>query len=322
MNGCFWQFSSTGRYWITANMIECVFYFAVPVFFMISGAMLIDFNKKYSLREYFTKRINKTLIPYIVWSFLGLAFQIWYLQSVLPSNVNITYILNGLLNGNLVNVYWFFIPLFCTYLTIPLFALIPTEKRKDIFTYIVVLGFIINVAVPFLNNVFNIGLSYSISLGVVSNLLFYTLVGYLLHNYEISKQKRYFLYLFAVIGLIMHFAGTYYASMAAGEISYLYKGYANLPAVLYSVGIFTFIKYDLNKIMGNLKVNNLVNFLRNYTFGIYLIHLYVLRIIVKVFSLNTKSIIYRISAPFLIFGVCVLIIHLLRKIPLMKKILP
>lgn len=60
---------------------------------MISGAMLIDFNKKYSLREYFTKRINKTLIPYIVWSFLGLAFQIWYLQSVLPSNVNITYIL-------------------------------------------------------------------------------------------------------------------------------------------------------------------------------------------------------------------------------------
>ena len=86
---------------------------------MISGAMLIDFNKKYSLREYFTKRINKTLIPYIVWSFLGLAFQIWYLQSVLPSNVNITYILNGLLNGNLVNVYWFFIPLFCAYLTIP-----------------------------------------------------------------------------------------------------------------------------------------------------------------------------------------------------------
>ena len=59
-------------------MIECVFYFAVPVFFMISGAMLIDFNKKYSLREYFTKRINKALIPYIVWSFLGLAFQTWY----------------------------------------------------------------------------------------------------------------------------------------------------------------------------------------------------------------------------------------------------
>ncbi|MCQ2971952.1 MAG: hypothetical protein MJ209_01460 [archaeon] len=28
------------RYWITANIIECVFYFAVPIFFMISGALL------------------------------------------------------------------------------------------------------------------------------------------------------------------------------------------------------------------------------------------------------------------------------------------
>ena len=34
-NGCFWDFS-TSRYWITANMIESIFYFAVPIFFMIS----------------------------------------------------------------------------------------------------------------------------------------------------------------------------------------------------------------------------------------------------------------------------------------------
>lgn len=44
-NSCFWDFSTT-RYWFTANIIESVFYFAVPIFFMISGAMLLDFNKK------------------------------------------------------------------------------------------------------------------------------------------------------------------------------------------------------------------------------------------------------------------------------------
>ncbi len=41
-NKCFWDFSSTARYWKTANIIECFFYFAVPVFFMITGATLID----------------------------------------------------------------------------------------------------------------------------------------------------------------------------------------------------------------------------------------------------------------------------------------
>ena len=35
-NGCFWNFSYE-RYWITSVFIECIFYFAVPVFFMISG---------------------------------------------------------------------------------------------------------------------------------------------------------------------------------------------------------------------------------------------------------------------------------------------
>lgn len=41
-NGCFWQFSRE-RWWFTANIIESVFYFAVPVFFMITGATLLDY---------------------------------------------------------------------------------------------------------------------------------------------------------------------------------------------------------------------------------------------------------------------------------------
>ena len=58
-NGCFWNFS-TSEYWFTANIIESVFYFAVPIFFMISGAMLIGFSDKYDLKTYFSKRIKKT----------------------------------------------------------------------------------------------------------------------------------------------------------------------------------------------------------------------------------------------------------------------
>ena len=89
VNNCFWQFS-TGRYWFTANIIESVFYFAVPIFFMISGAMLIDFNKRYGLKKYFNKRITKTVIPYIVWSFIGLAFQIYVIQTIALNDVSLT----------------------------------------------------------------------------------------------------------------------------------------------------------------------------------------------------------------------------------------
>ena len=41
VNGCFWQFSREW-WWLTANIIESVLYFAVPVFFMLIGATLLD----------------------------------------------------------------------------------------------------------------------------------------------------------------------------------------------------------------------------------------------------------------------------------------
>lgn len=88
-NECVGQFSYA-RYWFTANFIHSVFIFAVPLFFMISGAMLLEFDKKYDIKTYFSKRIHKTLIPYIFWSIIGILFQVYYLKSV--SNVDLLYI--------------------------------------------------------------------------------------------------------------------------------------------------------------------------------------------------------------------------------------
>lgn len=50
-NGIFWLHPN-GALWISSNIIESVFYFAVPVFFMISGLTLIDYNKRYSTKIY------------------------------------------------------------------------------------------------------------------------------------------------------------------------------------------------------------------------------------------------------------------------------
>lgn len=270
-NACFWNFS-TSHYWFSANIIESVFYFAVPIFFMISGAMLIGYNDRYDLKTYFSKRFTKTVIPFIIWSFIGLAFQIFYLNNIKMGDVNLTYLINGLINGNLTKVYWFFIPLFCTYLAIPLFSLVPDDKRKEIFTYLATLGFILNILIPFIISVFNLKISWGISIAVSSGYLFFTLTGYLLHKYELKRKYRLALYLLSVIGLGMHIIGTYNLSIAAGKIISTYKGYYNLPCALYSLGIFVFIKYDLVKLMKFDFINKIVNFLNYYTFGIYLIH--------------------------------------------------
>ena len=65
VNGCFWQFSYD-RYWLTANIIECICYFAVPIFFMISGATLLNYRKRYTTAVFFKKRFGKTLVPFLI----------------------------------------------------------------------------------------------------------------------------------------------------------------------------------------------------------------------------------------------------------------
>ena len=81
-NKCFWRFS-TERYWATANIIECLFFFAVPIFFMISGATLIDYRERYDTKTFFKKRFLKTLIPYVCFVVIGAAF------GIITGNINI-----------------------------------------------------------------------------------------------------------------------------------------------------------------------------------------------------------------------------------------
>ena len=63
-NGAFWKFNYNNykTYWISANYIECIFYFAVPFFVLCIGATLLDFNEKYGLKIYFKRRIIKVVI--------------------------------------------------------------------------------------------------------------------------------------------------------------------------------------------------------------------------------------------------------------------
>lgn len=319
-NDCFWSFS-TSRYWFTANIIESVFYFAVPIFFMISGAMLLDFNKKYDLKQYFSKRVSRTVIPYVIWSFIGLFIQIYYMHSIKVDDVGLKFIVDGLLSGSLVGVYWFFIPLFLIYLAIPVFAFISDKNKKDIFIYAVSMAFVLNFLIPFIINVFNIDINFPISFLVTSGVLLYPLIGFLLHKYELNRKYQLILYGVAICGLLMHIIGTYELSIAAGKIIDTYKGYANLPAVLYSVGVFVFIKYDLVKLMKFDPIFKFVHFVDFYTFGIYLIHWYLLEFILRTFNLTNTSIIYRLCAPFAVLGMAIIVIYGVRKIPVIKKIL-
>lgn len=318
-NSCFWEFS-TERYWGVANLIESVMYFAVPIFFMITGATLIDYPQRYTTKEYFMKRMKKTLIPFVAWNFIGLVYGILRKRITVSSKLLLLFC-EMMFNNQIVEIYWFFIPLFSVYMSIPLFAFIPKEKRKSLFTYLAICGFFINSLLPLCATLFGFSYNDNLHLGVVLDYLLYVVIGYLLHEYELSKKFRTVLYLFGMLGLFVHLFGTYYLSMKAGTIVSVFKGYTNVPCVLYAISFFVFMKQSIKR-MENSKIIQLIACLDKYTFSVYLMHWFVKDIMIAIFDINIRSMLYRVGAPILIFAICVLITKFVRKTCVGKYLLP
>jgi surface polysaccharide O-acyltransferase-like enzyme len=321
-NGCFWNFSATEGYWKTANVIESVFYFGVPCFFMISGITLMDFFERYTLGEYFIKRGKKTVIPFVAWNLIALGYDI-LVGEISPDEMNLKYIYQGMTGSTIVNIYWFFNALFVLYLSMPLFAAVEHKKRKLVYTYLVCVGGILNIIIPFLKTVFSLDLNTPYSVTVVSDVLIWVPLGWLLHNCEMKQRTKYIIYILAMLGLGCHIFGTYNLSIKAGEIVKTYKGFQNAPSLLYSVGIFIFLKDIGTRIMSQDNVMaRIIKFIGKYTFAIYLMQFLLLTMFSSLSCIDTKSIIYRLGAPFIMIPIIICITYFMRKIPILKHIVP
>jgi len=289
---------------------------------MITGATLLDFYDRYDLKEYFARRIKKTLIPYIFWSLIGILFTVWYLHWKTPEDITVQYIFSGLLSGNLVDIYWFFIPLFCVYVEIPLFAAVKTEKRNTVYTLIISFFTVFNVILPFISNVFGLGIKSSFSITAGSGYLMYVMLGYLLDRNELDKKVRLTIYVLGALGLLAHIIGTYSLSIEEGYIVQTYKGYQNLPCLLYSVSIFVLGKYCGSYLLNNQIIRKIISFLSNYTYSLFLLHWFVIQMIIQQFQPNIRSIVYRLGCPALIVVVVIGVSSVIRKSRMGRFLLP
>lgn len=232
-NSCFWDFSKE-RYWITADVIESVFIFAVPLFFMISSVTLIDYQKRYDTKTYFRKRFAKAVIPFLFWTLFALVFDIVVLKTISISDLSLELMFNGFINNKFCDYYWFFTPLFIIYACVPLFASIEESKRIKIFKYLFIVGFIFNGIIPFVINAFHLDLVWPVSIYVVSSYSIFTIMGYLIHKIDFTPNQRCIIYFLGLAGLLMHFGGTYYESYALNGVSMIYKELTQAPVLMYS----------------------------------------------------------------------------------------
>lgn len=319
----FWVGPSRTFSWFTANMIESIFYVAVPIFFMISGATLLDYRERYDTKTYLRKRFVKAVIPWIFWSLICMAVSILNGWGG-PTGIRSTIV--ALVNSSVNGYFWFFPTLYIIYVLIIPLSLIPKDNRPKVFSFLIIAMLLLNYGFPVLFSWLNMEWNSSLTIfGGTEVYIEYVMAGWLLSHLELKKKYRVLLYVCGLIGLLLICLPTWFESLATGEITNVWHNAANIPAFLYACSIFTSVKTFCNNSKEKgwfIRLNSVVVPMQQLTFGVYLLQWFIL----TPMKHNCWEI---VSQPLPRFGVFIsgvsclfLIVYLIRKTRIGRKLIP
>jgi surface polysaccharide O-acyltransferase-like enzyme len=300
--------------WWIGNLVDSSVRFCVPLFIMISGALLL--GKKMNTIDFLKKRVTRVLFPFLFWSFVYIAVNVLFKLYTGKEIYILEYVLKQLRYGS-ANHLWFVYMILGLYLFIPILNVwINNSTPNDLKYYLIIWLITLFSALPF-----QLVFGFNIDLYYFSGFLGYLILGYYLSklNIKITKFSKANLYFIYFTGFIITSLGTYYLTQK--ELSFnesLYE-YLTPNVMLMSVAVFLLIK---DTMVTNKFLTKVIFLINKYSYGIFLIHILVL-ILLRKLSFYWAFLNPALSIP-LVVAVCLsislAIVYVTNKIPFGKYI--
>lgn len=293
-------------------------HFAVPVFFMISGALMLNPAKEITIEKLVKKYILKYALVILVFGW-GYAFieEVFNDRSIsLGHFVRSFY---NMLQRKTWAHMWYLYALLGVLLLLPVLRLIAQHFSEKQIKYWICVCMIFLSVVPMIE--LWTGKKSGIVFPINREFIFYMLLGFWLEygHLRIAKKK-------AVAGIVLSIpflvAGAFLKSLQGLNLGM--GEYYSPAVVIYSVCIFSLFKNsDVFARFEGGPVRNVVSFLSEVSFGVYLVHMFWINLAFKLFELNP----YRLNIFVGIFGLggmtlvlSVAAAYILKKIPLIKEL--
>lgn len=270
------------------NILDSISRIGVPFFVLISGAFMLDEDKELSINK-LSKKILKLLIILIFWSaFYALVY-------------NFHDFINAFLYGHYHLWYLYFV--IGLYLITPILRKFVQKENINIIYYFIILSLIFSCLPITLDGLFSHSNSISkfsnlFSMNFVTGLTIYYLTGWLI-KYDFLKIQKYkiFLYYACIVSLILILLFTQYRTTTTFKAYNYFYSKSNILVFIYSVALFIACKnYFFQKIQKfTEKTKNVFIKLSRLTFGVYLVHVCILNLLIKIVkSLSMPSFIFEI----------------------------
>ncbi|MFZ5910202.1 MAG: acyltransferase [Chloroflexota bacterium] len=309
--------------WSAANFYDSFSRMGVPLFFMVSGALLLGRDEP--LGVFLRRRFVKVGIPALFWS---VAYLLWSVEayrngSMSPGRIALS-MLKAIYLGDVEIHLWFLYVLAGIYLVTPLLRLlVSAASRRDLayFLLLWLLGASLTELAKRLT-----GFPTALGIPVVTGYVGYFILGFWLAEVRLTQRGRLLAGLGALCAVLATFWGTALLSAGSETIDAFFYSYFSLPTVLASACAFLLLK-DLGGRLPGWIVAPLRAF-SAASFGIYLLHILVIDLLrdgalgFRLYSWMADPL---YCIPLTALAVCLLsflVVSLLRAIPLVKSLVP
>ncbi|MFM7016471.1 MAG: acyltransferase [Bacteroidota bacterium] len=249
--------------WSFYNAVDSLTRFAVPLFVMLSGALLL--NKTMAIAEFLRKRFTRILIPFLFWSVIYSAYH--FILHFHEFNTGFVYYFIDALSQGASYHLWYIYMLIGLYLTIPVLSRLITNSDDELLKYYLLIWL-----VGLMVSNFGFKLNKDLNIAVFTGYLGYLIIGYYITHRSIHTN-RLLLFIVFIGSVFFTFYKTNLQPILHGVFNGSYYQYLSLNVVLASVTLFIIIKQHLRLSafwMNKIKLAN------KYSFGIYLIHVLIL----------------------------------------------
>ncbi len=297
------------------NIFDSLSRLGVPLFLMISGALILDENKEFNCK----KKIFSLLIPWFTWSFLyALCFKV-----VLPILKGESFSFLGFIANFIKGHFhlWYMWAIIGLYLITPILRKFVKIENKQIVAYFIVLSLLFQFTKPIITLLFEevsfiskVEGTYTyifenLNLDFLGGLTTYFLTGWFLSNINLKKLTVTILYIMGTVGLMCIIIFT---QILPHQYTLTYSN-SGLFVFFYSVAIFLLVKKMCSQCKSS---NRVIIGLSNLSFGVYLIHMFVHTIVAYVLPNNPLFIPVIFLAT---IAISAMICYVISKIPIAKK---
>lgn len=304
---------------VWGNIFDSISRIGVPLFIMTSGALLLDEEKQFSIKDLFSKRLPQIVFLLIAWSAIYAVGYNIAIPLLKGESISIKSFIASFALGHYH--LWYLYMQIGLYLALPFLRAIVCKKNKNLVLLYLVISLLTQFTIPVIKAVslqFDffahlVTLLEKFQLGFFNVYVSYFLAGWYIVHVGISKKNRFALYGAAVLSLLVMIVYVNFTKDYS-------NAYAN-PGVLvfvYAVGVFLVIN-TINEIKIK-KANGIVSILSKSSFGIYVVHVVLLDVINRLLPKTLVAPIYMLVCWTLTFVVSFMVTYMLSKIPYLKRL--